>query len=109
MQKFHALFATAATLAMAAPAASQTPISGTADTSRIAAGNYEVDTHHTQVAWVVNHLGFNLYNGLFGSPTGTLTLDPTKPGTAAVSIDIPIENIVTTSTPLNAHLKDPIF
>ena len=44
--------------------------------SRVAAGTYAIDEWHSQVVWSVNHMGFNYLNGIFGNPTGTLTLDP---------------------------------
>jgi polyisoprenoid-binding protein YceI len=68
-----------------------------------------VDTAHTQVAWAVNHLGFNVYHGLLGGATGTLTLDPARPAAASVTIDIPLAQAVTTSTGLDKHLATADF
>src|SRR5690606_27914563 len=70
---------------------------------------YTVDTDHTQIAWGVNHLGFNVYYGIFGGTTGTLTLDPANPASASVSLTIPIDKVTTTSEQLNAHLKTADF
>ena len=103
----------AASLLMAAavPLLAQMPTTppGAKDASRVTAGTYTVDPHHTQVLFKVNHLGFNNYFGIFGSATGTLTLDPAKPSAAKVEISVPLSGLVTTSTALNEHLMKPEF
>ena len=99
----------AVALTVAAPAVAQRALPGTADVSRVKAGNYVADPNHTQIAWTVSHLGFNLYNGIFGNATGTLTLDPAKPGASSVSIDIPLAKVVTTRDGLTTHLQGPDF
>jgi polyisoprenoid-binding protein YceI len=95
----------------ALPAASQTPpaIPGALNVSRITGGTYTVDSAHTQVAFTVNHLGFNSYYGIFGGATGSLTLDPKRPAAASVSIEVPLKALVTTSDKLNTHLSTPDF
>lgn len=93
-------------MAIAIPVLAQ---SGQPQASRIVAGTYTADSNHTQVAWSVNHLGFNLYNGLFAGTTGTMTLDPADPTKAAVAIQIPLDKVVTTSDALTAHLKRADF
>jgi len=82
---------------------------GALEPARVQAGRYTVDTDHTQVAFTVNHLGFNSYYGIFGGATGELTLDPARPTAAAVTITIPIDKIATTSEALNTHLKGADF
>lgn len=105
---------TACLLAAAAttlPAIAQTPtqVPGQPDATRVSAGTYKADTAHTQIAFVVNHLGFNAYHGLFGGSTGTLTIDPARPSAAKVEIEIPMSGITTTSAELTEHLKGPDF
>lgn len=105
---------TALALAIAAatvPVIAQMPTTapGASDPARVKAGAYTVDGAHTQVLWRVNHLGFNDYFGIFGSPTGTLTLDPAKPSAASVQIEIPIASVATNSAGLTAHLQRPEF
>ena len=98
------------TLAAAAmPAVAQMPAPGSMSTSGIAAGTYQVDPAHSQVAWTLNHLGFSLYHGLFGNPSGSLTIDPAKPAAASLTISFPIANVLTTSDKLNQHLMSPDF
>ncbi|MGQ9366793.1 YceI family protein [Azospirillum sp. ST 5-10] len=94
------------------PAAAQTAppqIPGQPEPSRVVAATYTVDPGHTQVAFAVNHLGFNVYHGLIGGSTGTLTLDPARPESASVAIEIPLAEVVTTSPELTDHLKTADF
>lgn len=82
---------------------------GAPDPSRVVAGTYAADPHHTQILFQVNHLGFNSYYGIFGGATGTLMLDPARPSAASVTIEVPLADLVTTSAELNAHLKGADF
>jgi polyisoprenoid-binding protein YceI len=97
-----------ALIGLAAPAFAQGQ-PGAEAAAKVAAGTYTVDPDHTQIAWGINHLGFNVYYGIFGNPTGTLTLDPAKPETASVALTIPVDKVTTTSEKLNAHLKSADF
>jgi polyisoprenoid-binding protein YceI len=97
-----------ALIGLTAPAFAQGQ-QGAEATAKVAAGTYTVDTDHTQIAWGIDHLGFNVYYGIFGGTTGTLTLDPAKLASASVSLTIPIEQVTTTSEKLNAHLKTADF
>jgi polyisoprenoid-binding protein YceI len=80
---------------------------GALDVSRVTAGNYVVESTHAQIQWTVNHFGFNDYFGIFGSPTGTMTLDPAKPNDAKLSIDIPVSELATSSAKLTEHMLRP--
>ena len=82
---------------------------GAPDVSRVSAGSYSVESTHTQIQWTVNHFGFNDYFGIFGNPTGTMTLDPAKPNDAKLSIDIPVSDLATSSAKLNEHMKGKDF
>ena len=100
----------AAPFALAAvPLLAQMPMTapGKPDATRVTAGIYTVDSNHTLVGWRVDHLGFNDYFGIFGSATGTLTLDPKKPNAAKVEITIPVSKVSTASAGLTAHLLRP--
>lgn len=77
---------------------------GQMDVSRAQAGTYAVDPNHTLVGWRVNHFGFNDYFGIFGSSTGTLTIDPAAPQNAKVDITIPVASVTTASAGLTDHL-----
>jgi polyisoprenoid-binding protein YceI len=97
-----------ALIGLAAPAFGQGQ-PGAEAAAKVTAGTYTVDTDHTQIAWGINHLGFNVYYGIFGNPAGTLTLDPAKPEAASVSLTIPVDKVTTTSEKLNVHLKSADF
>lgn len=107
----HALkYAVPAMLAAASvPMVAQMPTEapGKMDKSRVTAGTYTADAGHTLVGWRVDHLGFNDYFGIFGSITGSLTLDPANLAAAKVSMTIPVSKVVTASAGLNSHLLKP--
>jgi polyisoprenoid-binding protein YceI len=90
-------FTLAAPLALAlaaTPMIAQAPaLPGQPDKARVTAGSYAADPNHSLVAWSVNHLGFNDYYGLFGSVSGTLTLDPANPAAAKVTATIPVSKV----------------
>ncbi|WP_294391663.1 YceI family protein [uncultured Sphingomonas sp.] len=99
----HALLALAL---IAAPAIAQPAGKpGAPDVSRVQAGTYTVDPNHTQVLWSVDHMGFSVLQGAFGSPTGTLTLDPKNPAAAKLSLTFPMTAITTTSAMFKEHLS----
>lgn len=82
---------------------------GVADVARVAAGNYAVDSRHSQVNWQVNHFGFNDYFGLFGDIEGTLQIDPANLSAAKVDVTIPLASVATSSQGLTDHLKTADF
>lgn len=86
-----------------------TEVPGKLDKSRVVAGTYTVDPGHSIIGWNVNHLGFNDYFGLIGSPTGTLTIDPANLATAKVDIEIPIGKLITAHDGLTKHLASKDF
>lgn len=95
----------------ALPAIAQAPKAppGAPDAKRAMAGSYALDPGHSQIGFTVNHLGFSLYRGLFGDVTGIMTFDPKAPNATTLSIDIPMNRIITTSAKLDAHLMNPDF
>jgi polyisoprenoid-binding protein YceI len=103
-----ALLAASLLIATALPAFAQ-EVPGTADTTKVKAGSYTVDSNHTQVAFTVNHMGFSLLHGLIGGSTGKLTLDPKAPEKSTLEIEIPMSGIVTTSSELTSHLQTADF
>ena len=106
------LIASVAIAAAVTPAAAQKPpmtVPGRADVAAVQAGNYKIDSGHTQLLWQVNHLGFSLFDGQFGGITGTLSLDPRQPGAAKLNVSIPMTGLTTTVTALTTHLNGPDF
>lgn len=92
----------------AAPAAAPAK-PGAPDASRVTGGTYDVDPHHTQVVWSVDHLGISTLYGMFGEMTGALTLDPKAPQNAKLNITIPVSGLTVTSAAFAKHLSTPDF
>jgi len=92
-----ALFASAAT--------AQGP--GTRNLAAVSGGTYSADPEHTLVIWTLDHLGFTPYTGMFGSVTGSLTIDPKQPNAARVDVTIPVIKVTTASAGLTSHLLRP--
>jgi polyisoprenoid-binding protein YceI len=93
-------------LALATPILAQQAMQkpGSANPAAVTGGAYQADPNHTLVTWTVDHLGFTPYTGIFGSVTGTLTLDPKNPSAAKVDVTIPVSKVTTASEGLTAHL-----
>ncbi len=69
------------------------------------AGTYEIDPYHTQVIFVVVHLGFTNFYGNFSGASGSLTYAPAAPGAMAVSVSVPVSSVSTSVPKLDAILK----
>ena len=82
----------------------QGQVPGSVEISRVQAGDYALDSSHTQVGWEVSHFGFNDYFGLFGDIEGTLSLDPANVEAAQFDITIPITSVSVSSDGLRDHL-----
>lgn len=95
----------AALALLATTAAAQVP--GSRNPTAISGGTYTADPEHTLVTWTLDHLGFSPYTGIFGSVTGTLTLDPNNPNAAKVDVTIPVAKVTTASSGLTQHLLRP--
>lgn len=108
-----ALFAAA--LALALPAAAQTPAGlptsppGKADPALAKAGTYKIEPAHTQIGFSLDHMGFSPFSGMFSNASGSLTLDPAHPASAKLSISVPVASVQTTSAALDSELKGEKF
>jgi polyisoprenoid-binding protein YceI len=98
-----ALVAAASLLTTAAPASQSAGPRAAA--AKVSAGRYLVDPNHTQVIWSVDHFGFNRLFGMVGGMSGSLELDPARPGAAKVAIDIPLSGLTVTSPGFAKHLQ----
>lgn len=96
-------------VAFSAPLIAQAPMSkpGSLNPTAVTGGSYKADPNHTLVVWTVDHLGFTPYTGIFGSVTGTLTLDSKNPNAAKVDVTIPVSKVTTASAGLTEHLLKP--
>lgn len=89
-------------------AAQQTSaLPGSKNPRLVTAGTYQMDPAHTLVKWEVDHFGFTDYFGIFGSSTGTLTIDPANLAAAKIDITIPVAKVTTANEGLTAHLLKP--
>ena len=101
-------FLLVAPLLLTAPLVAQTMTKpGAMNLAAVTGGTYTVDPGHTLVSWHVDHMGFTDYTGIFGSATGTMTIDPKRPNDAKVDIAIPIAKVTTASEGLTHHLLKP--
>jgi polyisoprenoid-binding protein YceI len=95
----------AAALVLAAPAIAQMPTLGTSDVTKVVAGNYMVETGHTQIGWTVNHLGVSLFSGMFSQASGSLSIDPKNLATTKLSVSVPVASVQTINDKLTGELK----
>nr|WP_238313280.1 YceI family protein [Methylobacterium crusticola] len=77
----------------------------TRDPAQIPAGTYQVDPGHSQVVFSVLHFGFSHYTGLFSDASGTLELQPAKPGASSLKVSVPVKSVSTPSQKLTDELK----
>ena len=75
------------------------------DPAAVPAGTYAVEPAHTRVLFAVSHMGFTTYYGDFTKVSGNLSIDPSKPDAAALSISIPVATVSTTNPKLDEELK----
>ena len=108
--KLHAAVLIAAALASALPAAAAPAGKpGAPEASRVLAGNYKVDGHHTQVVWTVDHMGVSPLTGALSAKEGTLTLDPKNPSAAKVSVTFTVADMTTSAPAFTTHLLSADF
>jgi polyisoprenoid-binding protein YceI len=98
-----------AALIVAPPAVAQSQLPGAPDSARVSAGRYQVDTDHTQVLWMVNHMGISQLTGAIAASGGTLELNPSKPAEAKVTVTFNIADMSTTVPDFTKHLLSADF
>ncbi len=54
------------------------------------------DGGHSQVLFTYKHMGLTLNMGLLSGASGSLTIDPKSPGSAKLSVDMPINTLHST-------------
>jgi polyisoprenoid-binding protein YceI len=92
------------------------PPPGKKDAALVTGGTYALEAKHTQVLFAYRHFGFTDNMGLLSGGTeagkqgtGTLTLDPKAPGSAKVSIELPVDTIRTTLPKLDEEFQGEKF
>jgi len=73
------------------------------------AATYSIDTAHSQVQFRVKHLGISTVAGRFGKFSGSFDLDPSDPGTLAVSAKVDVASIDTGEPKRDEHLRSETF
>jgi polyisoprenoid-binding protein YceI len=99
------MYRSAAVFAFAAFATLASAQGADSDPAKVQAGTYTLETNHARVLFAVSHMGFSTWYGDFTGATGTLTLDPKNPATAALSVTIPVASVTTTNAKLDDELK----
>jgi len=79
------------------------------DPAKVAAGTYSADPGHSQVLFTYKHMGLTLNMGLLSGATGTLTVDPKAPGSAKLSVDVPINTLKSTIAKLDEEFQSSMF
>lgn len=70
---------------------------------------YLLDTHHTNVVWHANHLGFSTPSGGFSRVEGELVLDEENPVNSRINVTISTASVHTGIEKFDAHLKSKDF
>lgn len=99
LPRLTTLAAAAATLALgaAAPAAPA------------AAETFVIDQTHSNIVFMVNHLGYSNMIGQFQDFAGEFTFDPDKPERASVQMTIQADSVDTDHAKRDEHLTGPDF
>ncbi len=92
-------------LATASAAFAVLPFLGSAD----AADTYKLDPAHTNILFVVDHLGFSNMIGQFQSFEGTFDFDGKSVEGASVKLAIKTDSVDTDHEARDKHLKSPDF
>ena len=69
---------------------------------------FSIDANHSTIGFKIKHL-FSYVTGRFGTVAGTLVLDPAKPESSTVNVQIQVDSINTGNEKRDAHLKSPDF
>jgi polyisoprenoid-binding protein YceI len=73
------------------------------------ASTWTIDPTHSSVGLAVRHMMFTTVRGRFKDVKGTISVDPTTPGGAAVNVEIGAASIDTGVADRDAHLRSADF
>ena len=73
------------------------------------AGNYQVDTTHSEIAFKVSHLGISTVTGYFNDFSASFDLDPEDLSTLRVQATIQTKSVDTRVEDRDKHLKSADF
>lgn len=77
--------------------------------AEVQAGGYKLDSDHGKITWSVDHLGFSTYVGQFVNVQAELMLDPADPSRSRLTATIPLTEVDSNSSGLDAHLQTADF
>jgi polyisoprenoid-binding protein YceI len=70
---------------------------------------YEIDSSHTDIVWMADHLGFSKSIGEFARSSGTLVLDTENPAASHVDVTVDIASLQTGDAKFDKHLLSKDF
>ncbi len=76
------------------------------------AGSYHSDPTHSMLVFHVDHLGLQEFTATFDTAEATLEIDPTDPGSARVTANVPVRSLDLPTPPtgfLDALMTEPWF
>ena len=75
----------------------------------VPAATYKIDPRHTQIIFAIQHMGLSTFYGRFGAISGSLTFDPKKPESSALTVTVDMTNIQTHVEELDRELVKNVF
>lgn len=70
---------------------------------------YNLDPHHTNIIWHVNHFGFSNPSGRFGIVKGNILWNDLKPEQTTLDVTIDVAGLATGMDDFNTHIKSADF
>lgn len=70
---------------------------------------YNLDASHSQIVFSYNHLGFSTTWGMFSGFEGEIMFDAEAPASSSVSVDMPLQSMLTGWEERFAHFMTPDF
>lgn len=84
-------------------------ITATASVRVRAADQYELDTTHASVTFMISHIGLSETHGRFNTMEGNFSIDSAKPADSRFSLTIDVASIDTNNKKRDDHLRSPDF
>jgi polyisoprenoid-binding protein YceI len=78
-------------------------------TAPASAANFAIDTTHSNIVFLVNHLGYSRMVGQFQDWSGSFTFDEAKPEASSVKLAIKTESVDTDLQKRDDHLRSADF
>ncbi|WP_066704276.1 YceI family protein, partial [Sphingobium amiense] len=100
MNRVLTIAASVAAFAISLPAVGQ----ANQDATAVQAGDYTVESTHTQVQFSVNHFGINDFYGTFPGASGSLSINPKNLAAARLDVTVPVSSVSTTNKTLDEEL-----